>query len=161
MLLARLTKVKMGQIALSVLSTGGFLTVLLGLGSYGSMIGGAFSTLLLALNLYTRNYNLGEQAQQHRDTANKIWYLREKYLSLITDLAMGCESLLDARLRRDTLTEQLKEVYASAPSTTDAAYKKARKALSLEEEMTFSAAEVDAFLPQALRRTEQFRRTLQ
>ena len=67
---------------------------------------------------------------------------------------MGCWSLSDIQLKRDALTVELKGIYANSPSTTEAAYKKARKALNLREEMTFSVAEVDALLPQTLIRTE-------
>ena len=153
-LLARLSRIKFGQIVLPAISTGSFVTVLLGTGWWGSLFGGIFSAALLALNLYTRNYDLGKQAQQHRDAAINIWYIREKYLSLITDLEMESGSLSDIQHKRDVLTDKLKEIYANSPRTTEAAYKKARKALNLQEEMTFSAAEVDAFLPQALRRTQ-------
>ena len=153
-LLARLSRIKLGQIILPAISTAGFVTALLGTGWWGSVVGGIFSAALLALNLYTRNYDLGKQAQQHRDAAINIWSIREKYLSLIADLAMVCESLSDIRLKRDALADELKEIYANSPSTTEAAYKKAHKALNLQEEMTFSVTEVDAFLPQALRRTE-------
>ena len=153
-LLARLARIKLAQIILPAISTAGFVTVLLGTGWWGSLVGGVFSTALLALNLYTRNYDLGQQAQQHRDAAINVWAIREKYLSLITDLAMGCESLSNMRLKRDALTDELKEIYAKSPNTTEAAYKKAQKALKLQGEMTFSVAEVDAFLPQALRRTQ-------
>lgn len=153
-LLARLSKIKLGQIVLPAISTGGSITVLLGTGWWGSLVGGVFSAALLALNLYTRNYDLGQQAQRHRDAAINVWAIREKYLSLITDLAMECGSLSDLRLKRDALAEELKGIYANSPSTTEAAYEKAHKALNLQEEMTFSVAEVDAFLPQALRRTQ-------
>ena len=154
-LLGRLSKIKLGQIVLPAISTGGFVTVLLGTGWWGSLVGGIFSAALLALNLYTRNYDLGQQGQQHRAAAINIWSIREKYLSLITDLAMGCGSLSNVRLKRDALADELKEIYAISPSTTEAAYKKAHKALNLQEEMTFSVTEVDAFLPEALRRTRQ------
>ena len=153
-LLARLSKIKFCQIVLPAISTGGFVTALLGTGWWGTVVGGVFSAALLALNLYTRNYDLGQQAQQHRDAAIKIWSIREKYLSLITDLAMECESLSDLRLKRDALAQELEGIYANSPSTTEAAYKKAHKALNLREEMTFSNSEVDVFLPPDLRRAE-------
>ena len=153
-LLARLSKIKLTQILLPAISTGGFISVLFGTGWWGSIAGAICSAALLALNLYTRNYDLAKQAQQHRDTAIRIWSIRERYLSLITDLAMGCGSLPDIQLKRDALTDELTGIYADAPSTTDAAYKKAHKALNLHEEMTFSVAEVDAFLPQILRRKQ-------
>ena len=153
-LLAQLSKIKLGQIVLPAISTGGFVTVLLGTGWWGSLVGGIFSAALLALNLYTRNYDLGPQAQQHRDAAINIWSIREKYLSLITDLAMGCVALSDIQRKRDALVDELRDVYANSPSTSEAAYKKAHKALNVQEEMTFSVTEVDSFLPQALKRTE-------
>ena len=153
-LLAKLSKIKLGQVMLPAISTGGFVTVLLGTGWWGSLIGGVFSAALLALNLYTRNYDLGKQAQQHRDAAINIWSIREKYLSLITSLAIGCETLADIQRKRDALGDELSDIYAHSPSTSEAAYKKTRRALNVQEEMTFSVAEVDSFLPQALRRTE-------
>ena len=128
--------------------------MLLGTGWWGSLVGAICSAALLALNLYTRNYDLGKQAQQHRNAAISIWSIREKYLSLITDMAMGSDALSDIRRKRDALADELKDTYANSPSTSEAAYKKAQQALNVQEEMTFSVAEVDSFLPQALRRTE-------
>lgn len=67
---------------------------------------------------------------------------------------MECDSLADIQVRRDSLVDELNDVYANSPSTTEAAYKKAHKALNLQEEMTFSVAEIDSFLPQALRKSQ-------
>ena len=153
-LLARLSMIKLGQILLPAISTGGFISVLMGTGWWGSLAGAVCSAALLALNLYIRNYDLGKQAQQHRDAAIAIWSIREKYFSLVTDLAMGCGSLSDMQRKRDELADELKGIYANSPSTTEAAYKKAHKALNMQEEMTFSVAEVDAFLPESLRRSQ-------
>ena len=151
-LLCRLFVIKLFQVVLPAVSTGGFISTFAGTGWWGSVAGAVCSAMLLALNLYTRSDDLGKRAQQHRDSAVQIWSIREKYLSLITDLAMGNDPLLDVQRRRDELLDELKDIYANAPSTTGVAYKKAHKALNLNEEMTFSAAEVDAFLPEVLRR---------
>jgi len=43
-------------------------------------------------------------------------------------------------------------VYSGAPSTTFAAYTKAQEALQQQEDMTFSDAEIDAFLPKELKK---------
>ena len=153
-LLAKLSKIKLGQILLPTVSAGGFVTVFFGTGWWGSVIGGLCSAALLALNLYTRNYDLGRQAREHRDAATCIWSIREKYFSLIADLAIGNESLSAIQHKRDVLIDELSKIYAESPSTTEGAYKKAQKALKLEEEMTFSVAEVDAFVPQELRRMQ-------
>ena len=155
MLLSKLSRIKLAQIVLSALSTSGFVITLLGAGWWSSAIGGAFSAGLLGLNLYIRNYDLGKEAQQHKDAAINIWATREKYLSLITDFAMGSVSISEAQQKRDHLSEELETIYANSPNTSKGAYKEAHKALNFQEEMTFSAAEVDAFLPEQLRRTQE------
>ena len=92
-LLAKLSRIKLGQILLSAVSTGGFVAVLFGTGRWGSLIGGFCAAALLVLNLYTRSYDLGQEAQDHRNAAILVWSIREKYLSLITDLAIGSTPL--------------------------------------------------------------------
>ena len=153
-LLTRLSRVKLSQIVLSAISMAGFLSVLLDTGVWGSLVGAMFAAVLLALNLYTRDYDLGKQAQQHRDAANKLWFMREQGLSLIVDLTVSFDTLPDIRAKRDAYTREVRDIYASVPSTTPAAYKRARQALNVDHEMTFSVAEVDSLLPEELRRRE-------
>jgi hypothetical protein len=151
-LLERLSTIKLWQIILSAITTGGFLSVFLGAGEVGAAIGVLVSTTLLVLNAYTKNYDLGELAQKHKQTANDIWLIREKYSSLITDLAMGEKPLESLQKERDVLVEDLHSVYTGAPSTTSQAYKKAQEALQHNEDMTFSDKEIDDFLPKELKR---------
>jgi len=110
------------------------------------------STALLTLNAYTKNYDLGELAQKHKQAANDLWLIREKYLSLLVDLAMREKPLEALQKQRDELVEQLHTVYSGAPSTTFQAYKKTQEALKQLEDMTFTDAEIDAFLPGELKR---------
>ncbi|MGU5528933.1 SLATT domain-containing protein [Aeromonas caviae] len=151
-LLKRLSTVKLWQIILSALTTGGFIAAVFGAGDVGALVGIVISTVLLVLNAYTKNYDLGELAQKHRQAGADLWIIREKYLSLITDLRMGEKPLESLQTERDVLLEQLHAVYSGAPSTTYEAYKKAQEALQQLEDMTFSDAEIDAFLPKELKR---------
>jgi len=112
------------------------------------------STALLTLNAYTKNYDLGELAQKHKQAANDLWIIREKYLSLLVDLAMREKPLEALQKQRDELVAQLHTVYGGAPSTTFQAYKKAQEALKQFEDMTFTDAEIDAFLPRELKRAD-------
>lgn len=152
-LLTRLSTIKLWQIILSALTTGGFISTFLGAGEIGAGIGVVISTMLLILNAYTKNYDLGELAQKHKQAANEIWFLREKYLSLLTDLAMGEKTIEQLKIERDTLLESLHTVYSGSPSTTFEAYKKAQDALQTKEDLTFSVEEIDAFLPKELKRS--------
>jgi len=152
-LLTRLSTIKLWQIILSALTTGGFISTFLGAGEIGAGIGVVISTLLLILNAYTKNYDLGELAQKHKQAANEIWFLREKYLSLITDLVIGEKPIGQLQAERDVLLESLHSVYSGSPSTTFEAYKEAQEALQTKEDMTFSDGEINAFLPKELKRS--------
>ena len=151
-LLERLSSIKFWQIVLSAVTTAGLISTFFGTGDVGVGIGVIVSTILLVLNAYTKNYDLGELAQKHKQAANDIWLIREKYLSLITDLLMVETPLEDLQKERDVLIEELHSVYTGAPSTTFQAYKKAQEALKHNEDMTFSDEEIDAFLPNELKR---------
>lgn len=152
-LLARLSKIKIWQIVLAVLTTGGFISTFFGSGEIGAAIGVVLSTTLLVLNAYTKNYDLGELAQKHKQAANEIWLIREKYLSVLTDLAIGESPLQSLQQERDGLLDDLHSVYSGSPSTTYQAYRKAQEALQRNEDMTFSDEEIDAFLPDELKRS--------
>ncbi len=112
------------------------------------------STALLVLNAYTKDYNLGELAQKHRDAAADLWLVREKYLSLLTDLRTDTKPLDQLSGERDALLNDLHAVYKGAPSTNHSAYKSAQEALQKLEDMTFSDQEIDAFLPNVLKRSK-------
>jgi len=151
-LLTRLSRIKLSQIILSALSTGGFIAAIFGAGEIGALVGILVSTTLLVLNAYTKDYDLGELSQKHRQAGADLWIIREKYLSLITDLRMGEKPIESLQKERDELLDKLHAVYTGAPSTTHKAYKKAQEALKQLEDMTFSEAEIDAFLPKELKR---------
>lgn len=152
LLLSRWNKIKILQIALSAITTGGFIVTILGDKNIGATVGLVISTLLFALNAYTKNYDLGELAQKHKQTANDIWLIREKYLSLITDLKIGTKNLTTLTSERDALLSQLHAAYSGAPNTTHEAYKKAQQALKQSKEMTFTDKEINDFLPAELRK---------
>lgn len=152
-LLSRLSTIKLWQIILSALTTGGFIAAMFGAGEIGASGGVLVSTALLVLNAYTKNYDLGELSQKHRQAGADLWVVREKYLSLITDLRMGEKPIEALQKERDDLLEQLHSVYSGAPSTTYQAYKKAQEALKQFEDMTFSDEEIDTFLPKELKKS--------
>lgn len=155
-LLSRHKCIKSWQIVLSAIVTGGIGSTLYeDWKVYTTVVTTVLSTILLALNAYTKNYDLGEIAQKHRQSAADIWLIREKYLSLLTDLRAGMLTQEGIRKNRDALLEELHATYKGAPSTDYKAYQKAQKALKELEDMTFSDEELDAFLPKELKRTSK------
>jgi conflict system pore-forming effector with SLATT domain len=151
-LLTRLSRLKLSQIALSAVTTAGLIGALVGGGRIAVVAGVVLSTMLLVLNAYAKNYDLGELAQKHKQSAADLWLIREMYLSLLIDLAMKERPIEALQAERDALLKDLHQIYSGAPSTTFRAYKTAQEALQKYEELTFADAEIDSLLPKVLRR---------
>lgn len=154
-LLERLRAITLLQFILSAMTTGGFVATVFEAGTCWALGGTIISTILLVLNAYAKNYDLGELAQKHKQAANDLWIIREKYLSLLVDIRMREKPIEALQTQRDELLSQLHMVYGGAPSTTVSAYRRAQKALQELEDMTFSDAEIDAFLPKELKRANK------
>ena len=151
-LLERQGHIKLAQIIISAIVTGGIVSTFFDAGKAGAAISAVLSAGLLALNAYTKDYDLGEIAQKHRQAGAELWIVREKYLSLLTDIRTGDVSLESIRARRDALLDELHAVYVGAPSTNFKAYSRAQESLKKLEDMTFSDEEIDALLPKELKR---------
>ncbi len=154
-LLAQWGHIKLWQIILSAVSVGGFIAAVFGAGPVGAVIGVIVSSTLFALNAYTKNFDHGELAQKHKQTAGDLWLVRERYLSLLTDLVMGERPIESLQHERDGILTALHSIYKGAPATTSKAYLKAQEALKTKEDLTFSEEEIDAFLPKELRRSSK------
>ncbi|WP_261281484.1 SLATT domain-containing protein [Serratia fonticola] len=151
-LLSKLSCMKNMQLVLLAITTGSFITTVIGDAKTGAIIGSILSAILLFLNSYLKDYDLGTIAQKHRQAAGDMWLIRERYLSLLTDLKMQTKSIEEIIKERDTLMFELSAIYAGAPSTNYKAYSMAQKALKELEDMTFSDEELDKFLPAELKR---------
>jgi hypothetical protein len=147
-----LKRIKFFQIILAAATSGSFLVTVLGDGHLTTIIGGIFSALLLGLNLYNKNYDLGEIAQKHKNAADQLWNIREYYLSLLTDILSQKVSVEEIRIKRDGLQKELSFIYSSSPRTNYKGYRSAQKALKDQEDMTFSDEEIDKLLPNLLRK---------
>ena len=147
--------IKTGEIALGAITTTGLIVTLFGRYSeVGLVVSAICSALLTALIAYTKDFDLGTVSEQHKRTSDELWLIREKYLSLLTDMQTGATDGAAAMSCRDILLEELNTVYAPARVTTPSAYAKAQKALKLKEDLTFSDDEIDLLLPAGLRKNK-------
>lgn len=142
-------RIKYWQIGLSALTTGGFLGAVITNQIFMTWIGGIVSTVLLALNLFFKDFNLPDDIKNHRKTADDLWIVREWYISLLTDFDVLSEDTI--MQIRDRLQNQTAEIYRIAPSTNAKSYASAQKALKENEEQNFQPLEIDKMLPEHLR----------
>ena len=149
------SNIKLGQIVLSAIATTGFFVTIFSDEKIGSIIGAIFSLILLILNSYAKNFNLGEISQDHKVAADALWKIREEYVSLLTDFEiLTVEEIMD---KRNELQERTAAVYSTSPPTDSKSYMAAQKALKTEEEQTFSEHEIDVMLPNSIRRCNRTR----
>lgn len=152
-LVAMNSKVKMAQIVLSALTTGGFVTAVIFSETIAGIIGAGFSTILLILNAYVKNFEPITEAEKHKKASDILWKIKEEYVSLLTDF----ESLDEVSIRnkRDELQKRIHEVYSKYPKTDKKSYLEVQKAIKTEEEQTFSEKEIDVMLPNSIRRNNR------
>jgi SMODS and SLOG-associating 2TM effector domain family 4 len=156
----QLKNLKLFEIVLSALTTTSLLSSVFGEQKIGTIIGTILSTIILGITIYTKDYDLGQISKNHVDAANKLWNIRELYISLIADIKTGSLTIEEIKLKRDGLQDSLNLVYQNALRTNYKAYERASKSLNKNgqintgEEMTFSDEEIDRFLPHDLRRNQ-------
>lgn len=102
-------------------------------------------TLSVAVNLDARIY-------AHRWCASRLWLVREKYRALLAEMRDGTLTLDAVRERRDRLIDELHAITEHAPLVDRPTYLSARQALSAAGETVLTDEEIDAFLPQSLRK---------
>ena len=142
---------KWAQIILSALTSAGAVAVVVREGIFFEVTTAVLSFLTLLVAAYLKNFDPGATAQKHRDAAARLWNIRECYQSLLTDLPKLPHD--QAAERRDELQAMLAALYLSAPQTDGKAYEEAQDRLKNMEDMTFSDAEIDCFLPLSLKRS--------
>jgi len=76
-----------------------------------TMAGAALIVLLVNLT-----FDFDASARAHAASGAHLWELRERYRSLLSDLHDGALSVVEARLRRDRLIDELRAVYDAAPA---------------------------------------------
>ena len=148
-------RLKLALIIISAIVTTSLIIKLLGDNQWALFVGVVLSTLLFGLNTYMKDFDLGEIAQKHSNAAIDLWDIRETYFSLLADIKANQLSINQITEQRDNLQKRLSNIYSGSPRTNSKAYKAASKALKINEDLTFSEQEIDAFLPKELRKSNQ------
>ena len=143
------TIVKWVNIILIAITTGSLLSTLFA-GQNLIFVGAIFSAITLGFSIFQLSFDPEKKATSHKQAANSLWLIREKYVNLMTDILSGHLKEDGIVKRRDDLLNELDVVYKSAPETSSRAYKMAQEALKFNEELTFSDKELNQLLPASL-----------
>ena len=144
--------IKISKIILNSISATGLISYIITNQNWLPMITIVFTTVALFLDIYTLSYDIDKEINSHIDMINKLWDIRESYLSLLVDMKINSIEIKEIKSKRDELQERLNKVYEEGPRTNPKAYKKASVALKINEDMTLHDEEIDLFLPDSLKR---------
>ena len=148
----KLKKIKILKITLNSISATGLVSYIITNQVWLPIITIIFTTLALFLDIYTLSYDIDKEINSHVDMINKLWNVRESYLSLLVNIKTNSINVKKIMKKRDELQELLNSVYENGPRTNAKAYKKASVALKINEDMTLHDEEIDLFLPDSLKR---------
>src|SRR5262249_52289209 len=111
------------------------------------LAGFALLTLLVRLTV-----DLDASAQTHGICAGRLWLLRERYRSLLADLADGAVDLESARRGRDSLMTEMHAIYERAALVDHESYRSAVQPLATIDDAPVSDEEIDQLLPKSLQK---------
>ena len=109
-----------------------------------------FSLAALSMLLVNLAFDFEPSARAHAACAARLWLIRERYRSLLSDLADGAIDLEGARRSRDALMNELHTVYEHAPPADRLAYQAATRQAVAIDETTLTDEEIDQFLPKSM-----------
>ena len=144
---ARWNRWLQGAEALLLLAAAVAAVVLASTGNQAYAVAAAVSATAAVFTLVIRLvFDFDRSANAHRICSARLWYIREQYRALLTDLRDECLSLDAARERRDTLMGMLHAVYESAPPAEKGIYDASRGSLP-NADAGLANEEVEHFLP--------------
>lgn len=85
-----------------------------GHGQIFAIVAASLAGVALIVLLVNLTFDFDASARAHAACGARLWGLRERYRSLLSDLHDGALSVDDARIRRDRLIDELRGIYDTA-----------------------------------------------
>ena len=108
------------------------------------------SFVLLFLNSYSFQLEIGTKVSRHRKAGDQLWLLVRKYQSLLVDF--DDLDISEIRERRDALIAETAKVYKSIDRTDDKSFEKTQQRLKNDGLKEFTREELNKILPEALQK---------
>lgn len=119
------------------------------------LVSALISFVSVFVSAFFKSFDLKTMIGEHRRSAVATLAIRDELIMLLLQIRMQTESADSLFSKYEGLVKQLHKVYAEAPATTNEAVEKARTALNIQQDNTFSDEEIDSYLPRALRKVDE------
>lgn len=108
----------------------------------------------LFITSYFKSFNLMNLTKIHKEAALEYLALRNELELLILSIHLREADVASIEEKYESIVNnKLNSIDSKAPSTTEKAVKKAREALNVKKDNTYTDSEIDSFLPKNLRRS--------
>lgn len=116
------------------------------------LVSALVSFVTVFITAYYKSFDLQKLVSSHKSTANKLIAIRDQYKVLLTEIKLQSDSVEKLLTKYKELVKKTDAIYLEAPTTTDKAVNRAREALKIKKDNSFTDDEIDSFLPVSLRR---------
>ncbi len=120
-----------------------------------TLAGSIFIFISFCLALYNLGNNHSEKYHLHLESGKEFLAIKDAYISFLSDMKNRRMDEKEFMRRRDDLEKQFVTQCKRSPQTYPCDYKKASWALNNGKEGSSSEQEIDAFLPDALRKNRK------
>lgn len=110
------------------------------------------SFITTAISAYLTAFDYKSMAIANKATATKLVGLRDELLVLLAKIKFRQQTVQQLTEEFDALQQRVHDVYTDAPNTTPKAVDKAEISLKVNKDGTYTDADIDLLLPNALRR---------
>ncbi len=149
----RYKKMEIVNIAAASLTSVGIVAMIFTDPLWLKLVSALISFATVYITAYYKSFDLQKLGASHKATANKLIAVRDQYKLLLTKIRLQSDTIETLLTDYGELVKELDAIYLEAPSTTDDAVARARESLKVTQDNTFSAEEIDLFLPESLRRS--------
>ena len=149
--LERFHCLKILEIIFSVAASAGIITTIFNDSYSIKIMAAVVSVIATCLAAYFSTFDLVKMADVHRKTAAEIIVARERLILLLLKIKTQKISENEAINEYEEIERLITRVYSSAPSTTEAAVKRARKAMGIHGDNEITNEEINSGLPDNLK----------
>lgn len=151
---ARFRSMETAKILASALTSAGLVSLFITDTLWVKILSSLISFVSFFVSAFFKSFNLNDMIGEHKRSAVALLAIRDKLIMLILQIRMKQKTAVELYSEYELLMNQLHKAYSESPNTTDAAVKKAKLALNVTLDNTFSDEEIDSYLPKELRKAD-------
>jgi hypothetical protein len=147
----RYRRMETAKIAAASLTSVGIISMIFTDQLWIKLVSALISFVSVFVSAFFKSFNLQVMVSRHKSSATKLLVIRDNLKLLILQMHMQKDDPNTIYDKYESTVHQLDRIYADAPNTTDKAVEKARDALNITQDNTFSDMEINSMLPARLR----------